>query len=389
MIVSTRFVFPIPLSVALTALVCGGAMAQDNEGGAATDTASKSALELLVPPELPSVEFGEPIYVPLAIRNASNKGVIATSFRNAVPEFIYVVRTGSEWAECLGYGAQFGNGGDFQELPPNSVETTVLLINIWSPAVALKFRKTGEARIDFSAFLPIEPEQRTIAFDQRPALRATTTVRLLRTDDPFEGSAFTEPGEERMFALARMLIAQKIIEDDDSPDQLTAGSALSDAFAAGQSPLNWLDPRRDRQDSRDVESKFYKAAKAMVRPDSALYRMMAFTELRYELRGVNPTPTRTSLETLYAYFELLEHCHHSERHYQIVALNGIRDPTAIPYAVREPDLNWPELCAELRRRLPTYSMYFNPHIPRYSTVSLLGHSGVTASVGATDDSDER
>ena len=366
-----RLAFSCSIGITLFALVSNVAVAQDNRRDAAPDHASTSALELLVPRELPSVRFGDPIYVPLSIRNASNNSHIATSFRHQIPEFKYVVRVGTDSAECLDFGGRLCGGGDFHELRPWSVETTVLMVNIWSPVIALKLRKMGTAQIEFSAFLPVAPEQRAAELQQRPALRAVTTVELMRTDDPFEGSAFTEPGEESILAIARMAIAHKIIDDDDSPDVLSANSALSDAFAAGQSPLNWLDPKNDRDDSMDVNSTFYKAAKAMVRPDSSLHRMMTFIELRNELRGVNAEPTRTSLETLDAYFELLEHCHPSERHYQIVALNAIGDLTAIPYSVREPDMNWAELCGELRQRLPTYSMYFEPHNPRYSTVSQI------------------
>lgn len=265
--------------------------------------------------------------------------------------------------------------------PPHSVETTVLMVNIWAPAVALKLRATGEARIEFSAFLPTEPKHRSMELEQRPALKATTVVKLMRDDSAFLGksSALRQEGRERLLTIARKI---STTEDYQASWEggLSSGDPVSNAFARGQSPLNWLDPRNDSDDGWDVESKFYIDAKAMVHPGSALYRMMTFTELRYELCGVTEKPERTSRETLDAYFDLLDKCEPSERHFQIVALNAVA-ADGLP-VVRVPDVKWSELCEEIRRRVPAYSMYFNAagnfRAISYSTVSLLGHSGGSA-----------
>lgn len=323
-----------------------------------------NAISLIVPSEIPAVQFGDPIYVPLAVYNSTKEPQLAPLFRHYRPWFSYAVRSGNETSVSDQYGK---NGGESHTLPRRSVETTVLLVNIWAPGIALEFLRTGEARIEFTAYAA-EP------YKSLP-LEAATTVKLRNADAPFDPeSAFTIGGHKRVYDIAYRNFSPAF---RDSPENsLSCGDPSGTAFMRGQSPLNWLDFKEDNMDSWHADSKFYKDAKAMVQSESSLHRMMTFIELRNELRGTNENPTRTSLETLDAYFDLLGRCHPSERHFNIVALNAVGDVTAFPREVREPDMNWEDLSNEIRRRLPTYGMYFTGewYNRPYSTVSLIDHS---------------
>lgn len=338
-------------------------------------------LEMLVPPDLPPIRFGDPVYVPLAIRNTGDLPQRAPSFQSHMPYFTFTVNCGRESNVSANYAV--GPGGDARTFPPGSIETTVILANIWSPGVALEFLDTAKATISFTASVrePYDPNPPA----PEEQLTASTRIHLLGgPDSPFDPeSAFDSSSHKRLYELARRVFSPEF--RDSNANGLDAGNAFSTAFTKGQSPLSWFDFNEDNTDSWHENSEYYRKTKAMVSRESSLYRMMTFIELRNELRGTNEKHIRTSSEVLDVYAELLDECHPAERHFNIAALNVVGSLTAFPNAVREPDMTWPDLCAELRQRFPLYSMYFtgSRYDTPYASLSLIGHS-VEASQDAVE-----
>lgn len=361
---ATSLLFLVAGSYALCANQVAG---EESDSRAQTKSQNLGGLTFDVPAKLPPVRFGEPVYLPISICNHEDEPKSVSSFRNHRPWLTYVVRSGSETNECMFYGA---NGGDSHSLPPRSVETTVLLINIWSPGIALEFLKTQSVTIDLQ--LP------HIGDINRLELAATTQVDLSNADSPFPESQTAFGNHDAIFNIAYNCFSPAF--RDSRANYLELGNAHTNAFCKGQSPLNWLDFNQENVDSWHATSDFYKKAKSMVAKDSALFRMMTFTELRDEMRGANPVSERSTLETLNAYFKLLDKCQPSERHFHIVALNAIGDLTAYPDAVREPDMNWDELRSEIVKWLPMYRMYFTTRLYDlpFSSVSMLDGSEATS-----------
>ncbi|PHS15771.1 MAG: hypothetical protein COA78_04830 [Blastopirellula sp.] len=92
-------------------------------------TTVESPLQFIVPSKLPPIKFGEPLYVPIAIHNPTDKPVDAPSFRTLNPSFSYTVSSGNVSDQCLMYAQGFG-GGSRQKLPGKATETLILLVNI-------------------------------------------------------------------------------------------------------------------------------------------------------------------------------------------------------------------------------------------------------------------
>ena len=289
-------------------------------------------VQFLVPKRI-SLKFGEPLYVPMAIRNPTDQPVLVPCFEYHWPRLIYTVRAGDARARG-GYGGHITGGGEVRLLPAHSVETTVMLVNIWSPAVALEIKQTGSATIDFWTDLFVEEPD------------ATTALRI-------SGSALTQAGEQQLLKLAASLAALK-----DGKEWVSNGAPNSTVFDNGVSPLSWFDPKtRHVGEWWDVDSEFYRDATSLVAADNRLSRMIRFSELIFDLRGCDAKQKKPGLALLDDYFDLLSQCDPDERHFRLVALKAI-DRSGFPTPVRDSDLSLREIFAEVRQRLPTYSMYF-------------------------------
>ena len=303
---------------------------------------SDSPLEYLFPPKV-AAKFGDPVFIPIAIRNQTAEIVRAPAFRYHYAGGYRIHSDGLEKSALFKRG--FTPLSMAHYLPPYHIETTVLLINIWSPDLALRIKENGKATIEFYEFEEAPKDD----------LSGLVMVTRGKTELTITSSSFSPAIEKRLLDIARDLTS-----DADSEWGLSPGNPDTSVFESGQSPLSWLVRKAPKFEEWDnPESQLFQDARSLVSPDTKLDRMMRCRVIMVQLCGLIPAKDKTAMDLLNDYFELVDQCEEYEKQYHLVALKAFNTIILSNPRVREPGITQQQIYAAARKRFPLYAMYFN------------------------------
>lgn len=222
---------------------------------AQADTAARAhAIEhisrILVPNSLAPLKFGDPVYMPIAIRNTSDRDIEATQFDGAlglVPITIELEADANTHKLHLYFVAVANSPGADAVLPKNSVSSSVIQIPLWTPDAGRAMFQRKRMTLTIS---------RVLSHADKSGFNYATE-RIGKCELSIEGSAFSKEGTESM-----LKVANQLIDDEASKESFLHNPTPVDfqfSFLPGQSPLSWLDPKQrnnligDTADFSDIE----------------------------------------------------------------------------------------------------------------------------------------
>jgi hypothetical protein len=104
------------------------------------------ALQVIFPDRVNSIEFGEPLFLPIALINPSEADLLAPYLSRLRMDLRLIVTFAGE-SEGIAFNNSFG-GGEFWPLRANSSATTVVLANIWLPHVIYNIKDGDEIELE-------------------------------------------------------------------------------------------------------------------------------------------------------------------------------------------------------------------------------------------------
>ena len=275
-------------------------------------------LDVHVPPRITGLRLGDPVFVPIAIRNKHGREVVGDTLLS-FPDL--TITASSENSELYtAYDQTFSSGRSTRPYAPRSVEASVLVLNLWTPTMTASIAESQRCVLD----IEVGPKQKD------PFAEKWYSRKQLKCVLEFSGTAFQREEHTQVINSAK--------DSDRSEDRamwpLLHPVELPYSRALNMSPLSWRLKSRfpEVTTSPSPNSNAGEAIEVYlddaVKKGTKLSRLVLFSDLLTRVR--READMATWKDTIPQLSEALSRCSHSEAEFYAVEIAARWAASSLP-----------------------------------------------------------